>query len=85
MIDRPPTPSPGDVTVIVAMDGFAGYKNAAADQPPEANPALDPFYVVALAGDKVGLCRQCAQQLTCGHRGRSGGPLYGVSPFRAPG
>ena len=63
---------------VVAMDGFTGYKNAAADQLPEATPVMDPFHVVALAGDKLDLCRQRIQQLTCGHRGRKGDPLYGV-------
>lgn len=39
---------------------------------------MDPFHVVALAGVKLDLCRQRIQQLTCGHRGRAGDPLYGV-------
>ncbi|BDE13334.1 hypothetical protein MKCMC460_21940 [Mycobacterium sp. 20KCMC460] len=39
---------------------------------------MDPFHVVALAGLKLDLCRQRIQQLTCGHRGRTGDPLYGV-------
>jgi len=39
---------------------------------------MDPFHVLALAGDKLDLCRQRIQQLTCGHRGRTGDPLYGV-------
>lgn len=63
---------------VVAMDGFSGYKSAAADQLPEATPVMDPFHVVALAGDKLDLCRQRIQQQTCGHRGRAGDPLYGV-------
>lgn len=67
-----------DQVEVVAMDGFTGYKNAAADQLPEATPVMDPFHVVALAGDKLDLCRQRVQQQTCGHRGRKGDPLYGV-------
>jgi transposase len=67
-----------DQVEVVAMDGFSGYKNAAADQLPEATPVMDPFHVVALAGDKLDLCRQRIQQQTCGHRGRKGDPLYGV-------
>ena len=39
---------------------------------------MDPFHVVALAGTKLDLCRQRVQQQTCGHRGRSGDPLYRV-------
>jgi transposase len=72
------TPSFRDQVQIVAMDGFSGYKTAAAEQVPDATPVMDPFHVVALAGDKLDLCRQRIQQLTCGHRGRSGDPLYGV-------
>jgi transposase len=63
---------------VVAMDGFGGYKTAATEQLPEAIPVMDPFHVVALAGLKLDLCRQRVQQQTCGHRGRSGDPLYGV-------
>lgn len=72
------TPAFRDHVEVVAMDGFSGYKNAAADQLPDATPVMDPFHVVALAGDKLDLCRQRIQQLTCGHRGRKGDPLYGV-------
>lgn len=72
------TPTFRDHVEIVAMDGFSGYKNAATDQLPEAIAVMDPFHVVALAGTKLDLCRQRIQQLTCGHRGRSGDPLYGV-------
>ena len=39
---------------------------------------MDPFHVVALAGTKLDLCRQRVQQQTCGHRGRTGDPLYRV-------
>jgi transposase len=67
-----------DQVEVVAMDGFGGYKTAAADELPEATPVMDPFHVVALAGTKLDLCRQRIQQQTCGHRGRSGDPLYGV-------
>lgn len=72
------TPAFRDQVEIVAMDGFSGYKSAAAELLPEATPVMDPFHVVALAGDKLDLCRQRIQQLTCGHRGRTGDPLYGV-------
>jgi transposase len=72
------TPAFRDQVEVVAMDGFSGYKSAAAEQLPEAIPVMDPFHVVALAGDKLDLCRQRIQQLTCGHRGRTGDPLYGV-------
>ncbi|WP_201274675.1 transposase [Mycolicibacterium sp. CH28] len=60
------------------MDGFGGYKTAAAHELPEATPVMDPFHVVALAGAKLDLCRMRIQQQIRGHRGRSGDPLYGV-------
>jgi transposase len=63
---------------VVAMDGFGGYKTAATTALPDAVTVMDPFHVVALAGTKLDLCRQRVQQDTCGHRGRSGDPLYRV-------
>jgi len=63
---------------VVAMDGFAGYKNAAATAVPDAVTVMDPFHVVHLAAHKLDLCRQRVQQDTLGHRGRSGDPLYRV-------
>jgi transposase len=63
---------------VVAMDGFGGYKTAATEQLSQATAVMDPFHVVALAGTKLDLCRQRVQQQTCGHRGRTGDPLYGV-------
>jgi len=62
----------------VAMDGFTGYKSAAAEALPNAVTVMDPFHVVALAGDALDRCRQRLQQETCGHRGRTGDPLYGI-------
>jgi transposase len=63
---------------IVAMDGFTGFKTAAAEEIPDAVAVMDPFHVVALAGDALDRCRQRVQQDTCGHRGRVGDPLYGI-------
>ena len=62
----------------VAMDGFTGFKTAAAKEIPQAVAVMDPFHVVALAGDALDQCRQRIQQVTRGHRGRSGDPLYGI-------
>lgn len=63
---------------VMAMDGFAGYHTATADALPAARAVMDPFHVVHLAADKLTLCRQRVQQNTCGHRGRSGDPLFGI-------
>jgi transposase len=62
---------------VVAMDGFAGYKTAAADVVPDAVTVMDPF-LVALAGAKLDLIRQRIQQQTLGRRGHTGDPLYGI-------
>jgi transposase len=63
---------------VVAMDGFAGYKTAATAVIPDAVTVMDPFHVVALAGAKLDLIRQRIQQQTCGRRGHTGDPLYGI-------
>ena len=60
------------------MDGFAGYKTAAAEVVPDAVTVMDPFHVVALAGAKLDLIRQRIQQQTLGRRGHTGDPLYGI-------
>ena len=58
------------------MDGFSGFKTAAAEELPDAIPVMDPFHVVRLAGEALDRCRQRVQQDTLGHRGRAGDPLY---------
>ncbi len=63
---------------VVAMDGFTGFKTAAAEQLPDATAVMDPFHVVGLVGEAVDRCRQRVQQETRGHRERSGDPLYGI-------
>lgn len=63
---------------VVTMDGFVGYRTAAEKSLPQARTVMDPFHVVHLAAEKLGLCRQRVQQATLGHRGRSGDPLFGI-------
>jgi len=63
---------------VIAMDGFAGYKTAAAAVLPDAVTVMDPFHVVALAGTKLDLIRQRIQQQTLSRRGHTGDPLYGI-------
>lgn len=48
--------------------------NGTAETLPDAVAVMDPFHVVALAGDAVDRCRQRVQQHLHGHRGRSGDP-----------
>ncbi|NVN00857.1 transposase, partial [Arthrobacter sp. SDTb3-6] len=65
-----------DGVEVVAMDGFSGFKSAAAEELPDAVPVMDPFHVIRLAGDALDSCRRRVQQQSCGHRGRAGDPLY---------
>ena len=57
---------------VVAMDGFSGFKTAAAEELPDAVPVMDPFHVVRLAGDALDVCRRRVQQDLHGHRGMKG-------------
>ena len=61
---------------VVAMDGFTGFKTAAAEELPDAVAVMDPFHVVRLAGDALDECRRRIQQLVHGHRGLATDPLY---------
>ena len=61
---------------VVAMDGFTGFKTAAAEELPEAVAVMDPFHVIRNAGDALDECRRRVQQDIHGHRGRKGDPLY---------
>ena len=61
---------------IVAMDGITGFKTAAAEAVPDATAVMDPFHVVALAGDKLNATRQRVQRELTGGRGRADDPLY---------
>jgi len=61
---------------VVAMDGFTGFKTAAAEELPDAVAVMDPFHVVRLAGDALDQCRRRVQQDLQGHRGRKDDPLF---------
>ena len=61
---------------IVAMDGFTGFKSAAAEELPGARAVMDPFHVVHLAGNALDdCCRRSGQELHR-RRGRATDPLY---------
>src|SRR3954463_16741150 len=47
---------------VVAMDGFTGFKTAAAEEVSAAVAVMDPFPVVRLAGDALGDCRRRVQR-----------------------
>jgi transposase len=59
-----------DTVEVVAMDGFTGFKTAAAEEVPEAVVLIDPFH------DALDRYRRRVQLATCGHRGRASDPLY---------
>jgi len=65
-----------DGVEVVAMDGFTGYKTAAAHELPDAVAVMDPFHVIRLAGDAVDEVRRRRQQELHGHRGRTEDPLF---------
>jgi len=50
-----------DAVELVAMDGFTGFKTAAAEEIPGAVAVMDPFHVVRLAGDALDRCRRRVQ------------------------
>ena len=56
---------------IVAMDGFTGFKSAAAEELPGATTVMDPFHVVHLAGNALDECRRRIQQELHHRRGLS--------------
>ena len=58
------------------MDGFTGFKTAAAEELPKAVAVMDPFHVVRLAGDALDVCRRRVQQDLHGRRGMKNDPLY---------
>ena len=60
---------------IVAMDGFTGFKSAAAEELPGARAVMDPFHVVHLAGNALDECRRRIQQELHHRRGRATSPL----------
>ena len=64
-----------DGVEAVTMDGFTGFKTAAAEELPDAVAVMDPFHVVRLASDALDECRRRVQQHTRGHRGREGDPV----------
>jgi transposase len=61
---------------VVAMDGFTGFKTAAAEELPDAAPVMDPFHVIRLAGDALENCRRRVQHDVFGRRGMKGDPRY---------
>ena len=58
------------------MDGFTGFKSAAAEELPGARAVMDPFHVVRLAGDALDECRRRTGQDLHHRRGRATDPLY---------
>jgi transposase len=74
LTERPPAWR--DAVLVVAMDGFAGFKTATVEELPQTTTVMDPFHVVRLAGDALDRCRRRVQQELHGHRGFKNDPLY---------
>ncbi|CCH70210.1 transposase (fragment) [Phycicoccus elongatus Lp2] len=51
-----------DAVEVVAMDGFTGFKTAAAEELPDAVAVMDSFHFVRLGGDALDRCRRRVQQ-----------------------
>lgn len=62
--------------VVVAMDGFTGFKTAASEKLPTATVVMDPFHIVRLAGDAPDQYRRRVQQELHGHHGQADDPLF---------
>mgnify|MGYP001789591183 FL=1 len=58
------------------MDGFTGFKSAAAEELPDARAVMDPFHVVHLADNALDECRRRTGQELHHRRGRATDPLY---------
>ncbi len=61
---------------VVAMDVFAGFKTAAAEELPETVEALGPFHVVKLGSEALDKTWQRVQREPLGRRGLEDDPLY---------
>lgn len=73
----------GPVRLLDMVPGrSAATSLAGSPHVPQARTVMDPFQMVYLAAEKLTVCRQRVQQITLGHRGGSGGPLYGIKRVR---
>ena len=61
-----------------SLDPFRGYATALGAELPDAVRALDAFHVTKLVLDAVDQVRRRVQRDSCGRRGRTGDPLYGI-------
>ena len=67
---------------VVAMDGFTGFKSAAAEELPDATAVMDPFHVVHLSGDALDECADASSKNPPSARPGDRPPLQG--PQDAP-
>jgi transposase len=68
---------------VVAMDGFTGFKTAAAEEIPDAVTVMDPFHVVRLTGDALDRCRRRVQLAIHGPPWVQGRPALQVAAHAA--
>lgn len=67
------------------MDGFTGFKSAAAEESPDAKAIMAPFHIVHLAGNALDECRRRIQQELHYRRGLSTPPVQGPQDTCTPG
>ena len=58
---------PQDGIEVVAMDGFTGFKTAAAEELPDAVEVMDPFHVVRLASEALDKCVNTSSSTPAGN------------------
>lgn len=61
---------------LATLDPAAGYRKALDTHLPNAIRVVDHFHAIKLANTAVDDARRRVQQVTLGHRGRKGDPLY---------
>jgi len=76
LIDKPIPWTAGIRHVVI--DPYQPYANAVANELPDAKLVVDHFHVIRLANAAVDDVRRRVQQVTLGHRGRKGEPLYRI-------
>lgn len=61
---------------LATLDPAAGYRKALDTHLPNAIRVVDHFHAIKLANTAIDDARRRVQQVTLGHRGRKGDPLY---------
>jgi len=76
-LDTKPAPWASRIRHAV-IDPYQPYATALANRLPDAKLVVDHFHVIRLANQALDEVRRRVQQVTLGHRGRKGDPLYRI-------